>query len=109
MALMTRTTTQDIPARQAVYVQVKTKRAFDTVRHAVEGLAPVRASGCGTASDPASYWFEVVFDAREATAGLKDRLLEHLEPFEVSLQRLQPIAVGMGATLADQLDLFGGA
>jgi hypothetical protein len=93
----------------ACYVQVRTKREFDTVRHAMEGLAPVRASGRGTASDPTSYWFEVVFEAREATVGLKDRLLTHLQPFDVSLQRLQPIPVGMGATLANQMDLFGGA
>ena len=106
--VMTRTT-RDFPVVQAVYVQMKTQRSFDTVRHAMEGLASVRASGRGTASDSAAYWFEVVFESKEAIAGLKDRLLTHLQPFEVALQRLQPIPVGMGKTLALQLDLFGGA
>ena len=107
--VMARTTTKDIPLRQAVYVQMKTKRSYDTVRQALGGLAPVRASGRGTASDPASYWFEVEFEACEAMAGLKDRLLRHLEPYEVSLQRLQPIPTGMGVSLANQMDLFGGS
>lgn len=105
---MTRTTTKDVPAPQSVYVQLTTRRSFDTVRHAIQGVGPVRASGLGTASDPAAYWFEVVFDAQKTSEGLKDRFLEVLSPYEVTFTKLQRVPVGMGPTMAKQMDLFGG-
>lgn len=110
MALaMTRTNTKDVPVPQAVFIQMTTPRAFDTVRHALQGLGPVRASGRGTASDPEAYWFEVLFDAQKAGEGLRKRFLEVLEPFDVTLTKLMPVPVGTGPTMAKQLDLFGGA
>lgn len=102
----TRTNTTDVP--QSVFIQMTSPREFDTVHHALRGLAPVRASGRGTASDPKAYWFEMQFD-QKGTQSLKELLLTALQPFDVTLTRLMPVPSGTGPTMAKQMDLFEGA
>lgn len=104
--MMTRTNTKDVPVPQAVYIQMTSRRSFDAVRRALAGLGAVRASGRGTVSDPEAYWFEVLFDAQRGAEGLKERVLELLQPFEVTLTKLMPVPVGTGPTMANQMDLF---
>jgi hypothetical protein len=94
-----------------MYLQVRTSKSIDAVRKTLEAVAPVVAAGVGTAADPAAYWFELEFDAHEAAQGVYDRVSARLDQPQnpaFSIQRLQPIVRGAGASLARQFDLFAG-